>query len=538
MMTDRKPNVVLIYADDLGYGDVSCFNPDSKVRTKNIDALAERGMRFTDTHATSALCTPSRYGLLTGRYNWRSRLKSYVLPGDAMPLIEEDRKTLAHLLKENGYRTAAIGKWHLGLKWHLKGYLDFEKYGLNPDDFPHAKARQEGDGFSSAADEFDLEGLDIDYSKPITFGPNQLGFDYFFGTPASLDQPPFVYIENDRVLEEPDDVTGVSNLDRLGPSDQDKWQNGVIAPNFVHREVPDRMQEKALETIDRFTEDDDPFFLYYPNHLVHGPILPNEEFEGKSGIGPYGDFILQLDHYVGEIMDKLEEKGVLDETIFIFSSDNGASGVAGFEALHAKGHRPNHIFRGQKGDIWEGGHREPTIISYPPVIEGNSVSNHLFSLSDIYRSVAEIIHADVPDDAAEDSVSTTALWTGEDTPVREDIVHSSAIGGLSIRRGPWKLDFVYEGGGMKAVSSTGEKPMFEPTELYNLEDDIGEENNLIDEHPDLVESLKESMQDYIEKGRSTPGEPQENEYTLAGGEWPQVKWMEGYDAYIERFRYD
>ena len=538
-MSDKKPNIVLIFADDLGYGDVSCFNENSKVKTKHLEGLAESGMIFTNTHATSALCTPSRYGLLTGRYNWRSKLKSYVLPGDSMPLIEEDRRTLAHMLKDAGYQTAAIGKWHLGLGWQLTDEPDFEKYGLDPEDFPRMEKRHGRDGiFDVRAGLADFEGLDIDYSKPITFGPNELGFDYFFGTPASLDQPPFVYIENDRVTAEPDGTTGVSNLDRLGPSNQTQWQNGVIAPDFVHEEVPDVMQEKALETIDKFTEGDDPFFLYYPNHLVHGPLLPNKEFKGKSGIGLYGDFILQLDHYIGEIIDKLKEMDIFDETIFIFTSDNGASGVAGFEALHAKGHYPNHIFKGAKGDIWEGGHREPTIISYPPAIEAGGVSNHLISLSDLYRTIAELIDANVPDNAAEDSYSLSPIFEGRTEEVREDVVHSSANGGLAIRRGKWKLDLVEEGGGMGVTQKQmqrGEQPTFEPTELYDLEADIREQHNVIDEHPDLVEDMVASLAEYVRLGRSTPGEPQENE---GGNDWPQFGWIEEYSQYVDQFQYD
>ncbi|WP_087974229.1 sulfatase-like hydrolase/transferase [Oceanobacillus rekensis] len=538
-MANKKPNVVIIFADDLGYGDVSCFNPESKIKTKNMDKLAEVGMRFTDTHATSALCTPSRYGLLTGRYNWRSSLKSYVVPGDSMLLIEENRKTIAHLLKDNGYNTAAIGKWHLGLKWQLKDHFDYEKFGLNPDEIPGKETRFGRDGiFDISVGRMDFEGLDIDYSKPITFGPNQLGFDYFYGTPASLDQPPFVYIENDRVVEEATEVTGTAMLDRTGVTDQTEWQNGVAAPNFVHREVPDNMQKKALEVIDRFTEDDKPFFLYYPNHLVHGPLIPNEQFEGKSGIGPYGDFVLQLDHYVGEIVDKLKEKGIFEDTIFILSSDNGASGVADFEGLKKHGHNPSYIFKGIKGDIWEGGHREPTIISYPPMIQGGTASNHMISQSDIYRSIAEIIGAKITDDTAEDSISNIPLWQGKNESVREDIVHSSANGGFSIRRGDWKLELVYNGGGLADSRKGAEGQMFQPAELYDLKEDISETNNLIHEHPELVKSLKESLKEYIVKGRSTPGEPQENNRNNPSGEWPQIRWMDGYEEYIARFKYD
>lgn len=538
-MAKQKPNIIIFFADDLGYGDVSCFNPDSKIKTRHIDALAEEGMRFTDTHATSALCTPSRYGLLTGRYNWRSRLKSFVLPGDSTSLIEEERKTIAHLVKEHGYNTAAIGKWHLGLEWQLKDDYDFEKYGLDPADFLERKKDRMGrdQNFDVSQGIMSPLGLDIDFSKPITFGPNQLGFDYFFGTPASLDQPPFVYIENDRVLEEPDHISGTPNLNRTGADHQQEWQQGIIAPNFVHRDVPDNMQKRALEVIDDFIDKDEPFFLYYPNHLVHGPLIPTEEFEGKSGIGPYGDFVLQLDHYVGEITDKLKERGVFENTIFIVTSDNGASAVADFDFLKKQGHHPSYKFRGHKGDIWEGGHREPTVITYPDVIQGGTVSNHMISLSDIYQTIADIIGAEVPDHAAEDSVSNYPIWKGNAEPVRRDIVHSSANGGLSIRRGDWKLEFVYNGGGM-ADAIREDEDLFKPSELYHLKDDIGETNNLIDEYPDLVADLKKSLESYIVDGRSTPGKPVDNERNNPNGDWPQIKWMEGYEEYISRFKYD
>jgi arylsulfatase A-like enzyme len=538
IMATNRPNVIIFFADDLGYGDVSSFNPSSKIETKHMDALAEEGMRFTDTHATSALCTPSRYGLLTGRYNWRSRLKSFVLPGDSTSLIEEDRKTIAHFLKDAGYQTAAIGKWHLGLEWQLNDFYDFEKYGLDPAEFEELNERMgRNQNFDVSHGVMQPLGLDIDFSKPITFGPNQLGFDYFYGTPASLDQPPFVYIENDRVVEEPTEVSGVPNLNRTGADHQQVWQRGIIAPNFVHKEVPDKMQEKALEVLDDFIEKDDPFFLYYPNHLVHGPIIPTEEFEGKSGIGPYGDFVLQLDHYVGEITDKLKEKGVFENTIFIVTSDNGASAVADFDTLKNYGHHPSYIFRGHKGDIWEGGHREPTIISYTDVIEGGTVSNHMISLSDIYRTIADIIGTKIPDEAAEDSISNYPLWQGKDKPVRKDIVHSSANGGLSIRRGDWKLELVYNGGGMEDAANEA-REMFEPTELYDLKTDVKETNNLIDDHPELVADLKRSLAAYIVKGRSTPGKTLENERNNPTGDWPQIQWMEGYEEYISQFKYD
>lgn len=534
-MASKKPNVVLFFVDDLGYGDVSTFNSNSKIKTKNIDKLAERGMKFTDSHATSAVCTPSRYGLLTGRYNWRSRLKNMVLPGDSEPLIEENRETLASLLKKQGYQTAAVGKWHLGLGWQYFDKRDYEKFGLNPDDFVEPEHQHGRRGsFEWYSGMFDFEGLDIDFSKPITFGPNQLGFDYFYGTPASLDQPPFVIIENDRVTEEPNDITGVPNLDRIGATQQQEWQNGVIAPNYDFKEVPNMMQNKVLELIDTYSANEDPFFIYYPNHLVHQPLIPSDEFAGKSELGIYGDFVLQLDHYVGEVMEKLEEKGIFDETIFIFTSDNGVSTVAGIEHLNSLGHEPSYEFRGTKFDIFEGGHREPTVISYPEMIKPGSVSDALVSHSDIYRTLANVLGVEVGDDEAEDSVSNLPIWTGEKENVREDIVHSSANGGFSIRRDFWKLIMVPDNGFYPPKGDA--QNYYTASQLYDLRDDVSEEHNIIDQHPELVEELTRVLEEYIKSGRSTEGEPQDNLFANPSGEWDSIRFVSNYGQYMKKLK--
>lgn len=534
-MSERKPNIVLIFADDVGYGDVSAFNPDSKIKTKNLDRLAASGMKFSDSHATSAVCSPSRYGLLTGRYNWRSRLKSFVLPGDSDALIEKDRTTLASMLKNEGYHTAAVGKWHLGLGWQYLEERQFEQYGLDGDAFEGLEEQFGRDGvFDANIPKTDLEGLDIDYSKPITFGPNQLGFDYFYGTPASLDQPPFVIIENDRVTQEPDHLTGESHLDRKGAAEQTQWQNGVAAPNFVHQEVPDMMQDKVLSLIDEYSATDEPFFIYYPNHLVHQPLLPQPKFQGRSGLGNYGDFVLQLDDYVGQVMDKLEEKGILEDTILIFTSDNGVSGVADLEHLNKRGHDSSAGLRGHKFQIWEGGHREPTIVSYPKLIKPGIESDAMISHSDFYHTIAELLDVDVDDDAAEDSVSNLPLWTGEGRTVREDIVHSSGNGGFSIRRGFWKLIMVKDGGSAFPESNPAE--YFVASELYDLRDDISEEHNVIEEHPDLVEDLTKALEKQIKDGRSTNGSEQTNNFSNPSGQWDQIRFISNYDEYMDKLR--
>lgn len=539
---DKQPNVVLVFADDLGYGDVSCFNENSKVQTRNIDRLAAEGMRFEDSHATSALCTPSRYGLLTGRYNWRSQLKQYVLPGDSEPLIEKDRDTIAHMFKENGYKTAAVGKWHLGLGWTLKDEKDYEKYSLKKDRFKETDTQLGRNGnFDTQSPGPPIEGLDIDYNNLLQYSPLDYGFDYFFGTAASLDQPPYVYIENDQILGEPKVLSGLPKLDRITPYQNHSWQLGPFAPEYNVKETPVKMQEKVLDLLDQFTKDqhNQPFFLYYPTHLVYGPLLPADAFKGKSGIEDYGDFVLQLDHYVGEIIDKLKEENIFDETVFIFTSDNGASTIIDFEDLEKKGHYPSYHFRGSKGDIWEGGHREPTIMSYPPMIEAGSVSNHIVSHSDIYRTLADLINYDLSNEVAEDSFSALPVWKGQNEGSRKDIIHSSGNGGFSIRRSFWKLNIVQSGGGSdesydvdKEAESEGKQDydVFEPAELFDLKSDISEQNNVIDQYPDLVKDLTETLENYIRKGRSTKGKERSN---YKPTHWEQIKWMKYFEEQIQ-----
>lgn len=413
---------------------------------------------------------------------------------------------------------------------------DYEKFSLKEEDFEDLKYQFGRDGnFDPETPRPKIEGLDIDYEKDIKFGPNDYGFDYFFGTAASLDQPPYVYIENKRVLGDPVVLTGLPSLDRATSSQQKAWQLGPSDPDHVIRDVPEDMQRKVLEKLDEFIDDENPFFLYYPVHLVHGPILPAFRFRGKSEVGPYGDFVLQLDYYVGEIIDKLKEKDVFDDTIFIFTSDNGASGVAGFEELLKQGHNPSYRFRGKKADIWEGGHREPGIISYPKMIKPGSVSYQTVCHADIYRTLADILDIDLSDDVAEDSHSILSILKGEDKPVRKDIVHSAGNGGFSIRRDFWKLNLVRDGGGFDdEYERKSGKEEFSPSELFDLRDDIEEKHNVIEKYPEVVEKLTSVLEKYIKDGRSTSGEKRENQANYPFGNWPQIDWMEDKDEYLDK----
>ncbi len=499
----RKPNIILILTDDLGYGDVSCMNPHSKIRTDNIDRLAREGMRLTDCHSSSALCTPSRYGLLTGRYNWRSRLKSVVLPGHSSHLIEVGRETLASLLKKDGYQTAAVGKWHLGMDWTTKnGYeLPLEYFGKNAD--------------------CDLIMDGIDFDAPIQNGPNALGFDYFYGMPASLDQPPFIHIENDRAITKPVQMIGKRDLHRADATDQFGVEYGPAEEGYDPVKLVPEMDNKVLDLVDRYADGDKPFFIYYPTLAVHGPLVPSPEYQGKSGLNAYADFVLQVDGFVGRLDALLQEKGIADNTIVIFTSDNGCSPVADFPALLAQGHNPSAAYRGWKGDIWDGGHRIPFVIRWPEKIPAGTTSDSLTTLVDIFATVADITGQRYGDNAGEDSISMLPMLLGEAAHSRKDLVHHSAMGNYSLRMGDWKMSFCSDSGGMPKGPGAKEEnvPAYQ---LHNMACDVAEHFNLYGTQPQLEQEMLTTLSRYIREGRSTPGAPQQNSPNPF---WPGLDFM-------------
>lgn len=540
-MTQHRPNILFVLADDLGQGDVSCFNPEAQWETPYVDRVAAEGMRFTDSHATSALCTPSRYGALTGRYNWRSRLKSMVLTGDSETLIEHDRSTLPTMLQDQGYRTAVVGKWHLGLDWQLReGGDSYESFGVNPEEHPMPENRIGRDGNFDANRWHDVEGTDIDYSKPVQRGPNQMGFDYSFITAASLDQPPYVYIENGQPQGIPTVFGGDQyTLDRRTDAHQQQIQKGPMVEGYDVNQVAQDFQDKTLDVLDDFLAGDEPWFLYAPSHLVHGPIIPNKPWQGRSGISAYGDFVLQLDEYFGQMVAKIDDAGAAEDTIVIFTSDNGASGVAGLPSLRAEGHDPSNGWRGHKTDIWEGGHREPFVVRWPGRIEAGSTSHQMVTHADLYATVAELLDVEIPGNVAEDSVSGLSLWLGDEQPVRDHLVSHSGGGGFAIRRGDWKLEFTTTGDGMDAmyeVATGGEQTKYEAAQLYDLASDPAENNNVIDQHPQLVAELTELLAELISSGRSTPGPEQPNMRNNPDGEWPQIGWMPNAEEVVKNSR--
>jgi len=471
----RQPNIVYILADDLGYGDVHCLNPQGRIATPNLDRLAAAGMFFTDAHSSSAVCTPTRYGILTGRYNWRSRLKKGVLGGFSRPLIEPGRLTVPGFLKQHGYATAGLGKWHLGLDWPLK------------------------DGGFAAGDK---DAPRVDYGRPIQHGPNSFGFDYYFGISASLDMAPFTFVENDH-------VTAVPTVEK-------KWiRKGPAAADFEAIDVLPALTRKAADYINQRAPEarqGSPFFLYLALTAPHTPIVPVAEWQGKSGLNKYGDFVMQTDQTVGRVLDALDKNGLVENTLVIFTSDNGCSPSANFPQLLAKGHNPSYHFRGYKADIFDGGHRIPFMARWPGRIKPGTSSDQIICLSDLFATCAEILGATLPENAAEDSVSILpALESRAKAPLREAIVHHSINGSFAIRQGKWKLELCPGSGGWSdpKPGSPAAKAL-PPVQLYDLSQDIGERKNLEAEHPDVVARLRKLLQKYVDEGRSSPGSPQQN----------------------------
>ncbi len=487
-----KPNVVVIFADDMGLGDLSCYNPRSAWRTPHLDRLAREGLRFTDAHSASALCTPSRYALLTGRYAWRSRLKQGVLQGYHGRLIEPGRQTIASFLRAQGYATAAVGKWHLGLDWVRTG------------------ARLE----------------DVDFSKPFANGPLTLGFDRFFGISASLDMPPYVWLRDDRATTVPTATIGDSPAPKL-------WRGGPIGDDFKMDAVQTRFTDEALAFFDAraAARDGRPFFLYLPYASPHTPVLPTGEFDGKTGTTPYGDFVAQLDGDIGRLLDRLEKHGMTKNTLVIFTADNGFAPPGGFDGLQKLGHDPSGGYRGVKADLFEGGHRVPFIARWPAVIRGGGTSAALVGQPDIFATCAEAAGAALPPDAAEDSTSFLPVLRGEKATVRTTLVNHSGEGRFAIREGKWKLLLWPGSGGWSHPTPAptqwlkvekADLAQFPPFQLYDLEADPKETKNLAAEHPDIVQRLGRALRADVERGRSTPGAPQKN----AEGPWPQLGWME------------
>jgi arylsulfatase A len=472
----ERPNIVYILADDLGYGDVRCFNAQGKIATPRLDRLAAAGVRFTDAHSSSAVCTPTRYGILTGRYNWRSALKSGVLNGYSSRLIEPGRLTVPEFLRQHGYRTACVGKWHLGMDW----------------------ARKEGDQ-SRKID----TGWEVDYGGPITNGPLTVGFDDYFGISASLDMPPYLFIRRDRAVGVP---TVEKTFVRKGPAVAE-FEAIDVLPALV------RTARSLIETNAEQARGGKPFFLYVPLAAPHAPILPTPEWQGKSGLNDYADFVMHVDAAVGQILASLESNGLADQTLVIFTSDNGCSPVAKFPELLAKGHDPSAGFRGTKADIFEGGHHVPFIVRWPEKVKPGTVSDQVICLTDLFSTCAEILGTSLPDTAAEDSVSfLPALLGTASAALRTSIMHHSVNGSFAVRQGSWKLVLGPDSGGWSAPKPGSDEAKGLPAvQLYDLSKDSAERHNVQAVHTEIVVRLTKLLEQFVADGRSTPGAAQRND---------------------------
>ncbi len=494
---EQKPNIIYVLADDLGYGDLSSFNENGKIKTTNLDQLAADGIKFTDAHTSSAVCTPTRYGIITGRYNWRSRLKNGVLTGKSKALIPNSRSTVASMLKSQGYHTAFIGKWHLGWDWALKNKDSLSGEGWNAKDFGN-----------------------LDFSKPITNGPKELGFTYSYGHSGSLDMAPYVYVENGVPTAVPDSIT-------QNTAKYSWWRKGPTSKDFIHDDVTPNFFRRSFKYISEKAKEDRPFFLYLALPSPHTPILPTEEWQDKSGLNPYADFMLMIDAYIGQLAQTIKQAGIEDNTIVIFTSDNGCSPQADFNILGEQGHDPSYVYRGHKADIFEGGHRVPFIVKWPSKINKGMVSNETICTTDFMATCADIVNYKLRSNEGEDSYSLMPLLTQENStkPLREATVHHSINGSFAIRKDEWKLIMCAGSGGWsfpkpnnKAVMDTLPK-----YQLYNMNEDPGETNNLIASNTEKVNELRTLLSKYITQGRSTPGEPQQND--PIEGEWRQIKFI-------------
>jgi arylsulfatase A-like enzyme len=468
-----KPNIVYILADDMGYGDLGCQNPTSKIPTPNLDRLAGQGMRFTDAHSPTSVCTPTRYGILTGRYCWRTRLKEQVLWPWEPPLIEQDRKTVATLLREQGYRTACIGKWHLGWNW------------------PFVKDADRSLGKAVPSDA-------VDWGKPIAGGPRAVGFDYYFGDDVP-NFPPYVFIENDHTLAVPSAQKPDSMFGAPGPM-QPGWQLEAVMPAITR---------KACAWVDGCAADipGQPFFLYFPLTAPHTPIVPTDEFKGKSKAGLYGDWVTEVDWAVGEVLSALDRNKLADDTLVIFTSDNGPENSA-YETARKYGHYSMGGLRGVKRDTWEGGHRVPFISRWPGHVPAGTVSDEVICLTDFMATVAALLGITLDGNVAEDSCNVLPALLGQEHghPLREATVHCSCNGHFAIRKGKWVFieyptgddnkepDWIKKERGYTAHDRTGE--------LYDLSHDLPERENLHEVRPDVVAELKALLEKYKADGRS------------------------------------
>lgn len=463
----EKPNIIIIYTDDQGYGDSSLLNTDSKFKTPNIDSIGRDGIVFTDGHSSDTVCSPSRYSLITGRYSWRTYLKKGVIGSADRPMITNDRTTIASFLRRNGYNTAISGKWHMGMTFTEDG-------------------------------------------SKILDGPINKGFDYYFGIPASMNFGYNAWYEMDAAKVEPalwtkkkPNKIALNDYRIKPPYEQTrKGKAGVrVAEDFIDIQALERFTAKAVSWIDKVHDEGKPFFLYFPMTSPHKPVIPQERFRGASQTGAYGDFMIETDFWVGELIKALKKHGIYDNTMIIFSSDNGPETTWANRIKKHKHYSSKH-YRGGKRDIYEGGHRVPFLVSWPKGIEAGQVCHQPVNQVDILATIAEVVGDQLKGGEGEDSVSFAAAFKGERVE-RAPMLHHSSQGGFAIRKGDWKL-----------VLGSGNKAQPGNMELYHLKDDPSEKKNVINQHPEQVAELKKLAAKMIHSGRTTMGGQSKNDTPL------------------------
>ena len=485
----KKPNVLILYADDLGFGDLGCYHEESKIPTPHLDQLAKEGMRFTDGHSSSGICTPSRYAMLTGRYHWRDFHGIVMAFGNSV--FKPERLTMPEMLKEQGYTTAAIGKWHLGWNWDA-----IRNKEVNATTVQDGKRKKQ---------QFGPEAFD--WTKSIPDGPLAHGFDYYFGDTV-INFPPYCWIENDKVVKAPDTIMETS---KWKPIKEGNWEcrpGPMISDWDPYENIPTTTR-KGVEYIKEQAKTEEPFFLYFAYPSPHAPIIPNDEFDGKSQAGPYGDFVYETDDSVGQLLQALKESGQAENTIVIFSADNGPEHYA-YERDQKFDHWSAYPFRGLKRDVYEGGHHVPFIIKYPGVTKAGSVNEALVSQIDIMATLAAVTGFELPNkNAAEDSFDLLPLLKGETTSVRESHVHNTSAHTYAIREGDWVLVVGKSGHQSRVGKKWLEKHEYPKVEskkprLFHLKEDIGQRKDIASDHPEKVKAMQVQLKKIREKGFSAP----------------------------------
>ena len=481
----QLPNIVIIYADDMGYGDLHCQNKNSKIPTPNLDKLASEGMRFSDAHSSSGICSPSRFALLTGTYHWRRQHD--IVGAFGKPFFKDSDITLPQILKTKGYSTACIGKWHLGWDWKFKNE-------------PSGEVTQWGNKVKVYLPK------DIDWSLPVSGGPLARGFDYYFGD-GTINFPPYAWIENDRFVEAPTEEMDINNVGFETKEGQWEFRPGPKVKGWDPYKVLPTLTNKTKEWIGK-QDKERPFFLYFALPSPHAPIIPNDEFDGKSQAGAYGDFMVQTDWVVGQVLTALKEKGLEDNTIIIFSADNGPEAYA-WERAVKFGHFSMGDFRGLKRDVWEGGHHIPLIVKWHGQIKAGAISDEVISQVDIMSTLANITGIELPENACPDSYNFLPVLKGEkyNSPLREATVHNTYDSKWGIRKGEWLYIDSPTGGHREMPESfkklRGYSDFNTEGLLFNMKDDPEQRVNLYEAYPDKIKELEKLLSEYREKGYSS-----------------------------------